>query len=127
MSIRLRTGHRVFVYQEYVDMRSGFNKLSMFVREKMQRNLLEGDLYLFFGKSRKRLKAICYDGTGLLLLTKRLERGSFMSITNFETLEITTDELDQIISGGMIRRRHFGESALTLSRGNENILLHAPS
>lgn len=73
MSFRLRSGHRVYVFTEYVDLRAGFNKLSMMVREKMKAKLLDGDLFLFMGKNRKKLKAICFDGTGLLLIAKRLE------------------------------------------------------
>ena len=48
--------------------------LSMLVREKMKHKIAEGGLFLFLGKNRKRLKAICYDGTRLLLLSKRMER-----------------------------------------------------
>jgi transposase len=68
MSIRLKENLRVFVFSEYVDLRAGFDKLSWLVRDKMQADLVNGDLFLFFGHNRKRLKAICYDGTGLLLL-----------------------------------------------------------
>ena len=114
----------MFIFNEYVDMRSGFNRLSMVVREKMKRNLLEGDLFLFLGKNRKRLKALCFDGTGLLLISKRLERGSFMSLSLIEEFEITEDELDQLLSGSLIRRRKFGEAALTLGRENRSLDLH---
>ena len=118
MSLRLRPGHRVFVFSEYVDMRGGFNRLSMLVRERMGKNILDGDLFIFLGKNRRRLKAICFDGTGLLLVSKRLERGSFMRVHDIEHFEITQDELDQLISGSLIRRRIFGAEALTLSHGN---------
>jgi transposase len=113
MSLRFRTGHRVFVYEVAIDMRAGFDRLSMLVREKMARNILEGDLYLFLGKNRRRLKAICFDGTGLVLINKRLEKGNFMSLSDLESAEITSDELDILISGGVIRRRKFGQEVLT--------------
>ena len=121
MSLRFRPGHRVFVYEEAIDMRSGFDRLSMLVREKMARNILEGDLYLFLGKNRKRLKAICFDGTGLVLINKRLEKGSFMSRSDLESAEISSDELDILISGGVIRRRHFGEALLTVINDSRNL------
>lgn len=113
MSLKFRPGHRVFVYEVQIDMRAGFDRLSMLVREKMGRNILDGDLYLFLGKNRKRMKAICFDGTGLVLINKRLEKGSFMSLTDLESVEITSDELDVLFSGGVIRRRKFGQGALT--------------
>lgn len=113
MSLRFRPGHRVFVYEVAIDMRAGFDRLSQIVREKMNRDILEGDLYLFLGKNRKRLKAICFDGTGLVLINKRLEKGQFMSITDFDSAEISSDELDVLISGGVICRRKFGREVLT--------------
>lgn len=113
MSLKLRPGHRVFVYNEAIDMRSGFDRLSMLVRDKMKANLLEGDFFIFLGKNRKRLKAICYDGTGLILIAKRLEQGKFMSVTEIENRELTIDELDWLMKGCVIRRTKFGEEALT--------------
>ena len=108
MSIRLKEGLRVFVYSEYVDLRAGFDKLSMIVREKLNREVVDGDLFLFLGKNRKKLKAICYDGTGLLLIAKRMERGRFMGVEELEVSEITTEELDWLLRGSTIRRPKFG-------------------
>lgn len=113
MSFRLREGHRVFVFSEPIDFRAGFDKLTYFVREKMKRQLVEGDLFLFLGKNRKRLKAICFDGTGLMLVSKRLESGKFMSLSQCEHDELTVDELNVVLAGGIVRRKYFGQSALT--------------
>ncbi|MCB9083605.1 MAG: IS66 family insertion sequence element accessory protein TnpB [Bdellovibrionaceae bacterium] len=121
MSIRLRSGHRVFIYSDYQDLRAGFDSLAMVVREKMKRDLLEGDLFIFIGRNRKRLKALCYDGTGLLLFAKRLERGQFMALDRLEDFEITIEEMDQLLCGGYVRRRRFGEEALTLPRSQVSI------
>ena len=112
MSFQLRAGHRVFVFTEAIDFRAGFDKLSMLVREKMKKELVEGDLFLFLGRNRKRLKAICYDGTGLLLLSKRLERGKFMSVAEFEESELSVEELNYVLSGGVVRKKYFGSKAL---------------
>lgn len=108
MSLKLKPELRVFVYSEYVDLRAGFDKLSMVVREKMSRELADGDLFLFLGNNRKRLKAICYDGTGLLLIAKRMERGRFMRLEDLEEQEITAEELDWLLRGSTIRRAKFG-------------------
>jgi transposase len=115
VSFRLREGHRVFVFAESIDFRAGFDKLSMLVREKMKKELVEGDLFLFLGRNRRRLKAICYDGTGLMLLSKRLERGRFMSVAEFEETELTVEELNYVLQGGIVRRKYFGERALQRS------------
>jgi transposase len=97
MSLPLKENLRVFVLDEYVDLRAGFDKLSQLVREKMNAQLVDGDLFLFLGNNRKRLKALCYDGTGLLLIAKRLERGRFMRLEELEEKEITVDELDWLL------------------------------
>ena len=108
MSLRLKPALRVFVHQEYVDLRAGFDKLSMVVREKMGANIVDGDFFVFLGKHRKKLKALCYDGTGLLLIAKRMERGRFMALEDLESVEITIDELDWLLRGSTIRRAAFG-------------------
>jgi transposase len=108
MSLRLKPELRIFVFSEYVDLRAGFDKLSWIVREKMKAELVDGDLFLFLGNNRKRLKAICYDGTGLLLIAKRMERGRFMNLEELEQSEITTEELDWLLRGSTIRRAKFG-------------------
>jgi len=115
LSFRLRDGHRVFVFREQIDFRAGFDKLSMIVRTKMMMELVEGDLFLFLGKNRKRLKSLCYDGTGLILISKRLERGRFMSVAEFEETELTVEELNYVISGGVVRKKYFGEKAFRVA------------
>jgi transposase len=113
MSLKFRTNHRVFIFRSYVDMRAGFDRLSMIIREEMKAKIVDGDLFLFFGKTRKKLKGLCYDGTGLLLIAKRLEHGKFMKLEDLEWDQITVDELDWLLRGSVIRRTKFGEEALT--------------
>ena len=113
MSLQLKAGHRVYVYSEYIDMRGGFEKLSMLIREKMGTDVISVDLFLFLGKNKRRVKGLCFDGTGLLLIAKRLERGSFMRLHEFDGLEITVDELDSFLRGSVIVRKKFGQEVLT--------------
>lgn len=116
MAIRFKNELKVFVYQEHVDLRAGFNKLSHIVREKIGAKIVDGDLYLFLGKNRKRLKAICYDGTGLVLITKRMEQGKFMRLDDLEQSQITVEELDWLMRGSTIRRAKFGSIPLTTNK-----------
>jgi transposase len=114
-------GLRIFVYQEAIDMRSGFDRLLHFVRDRMKNNINQGHLYLFLGKNRKRAKAIFFDGTGLVLIAKRIEQGRFMARAELgDITEITNLELKQIFNGGLIvrprvERSFFTESAKTTS------------
>ena len=108
MSLKLKPGLRVFVYDEYIDLRAGFDKLSMLVREKMGARLVDGDLFVFLGRKRSRCKALCYDGTGVILINKRMERGKLMRLEDLEEHEITAEELDSFLRGGVVRRAKFG-------------------
>ena len=64
----------------------------------------QGHVYLFFGKNRKRIKAIFYDGTGLVLISKRIEKGSFMSLPDLlGRSEVSLAELKMIFHGSIIR------------------------
>ena len=69
----------------------------------MNLNLLSGALFLFVAKNRKACKAIFFDGNGLLLIHKKLERGRFMSFDNLsQVTQINSNEFNLILNGGMI-------------------------
>lgn len=62
---------RVFVYREPVDMRKCYDTLAALVEGPMQKSLLSGDVFVFIGRTRKRAKALYFDGTGLCLLSNQ--------------------------------------------------------
>lgn len=70
----------VYAYGRPCDMRKSFDTLSALVTQGMGRDLLGGDVFLFVGRSRKRAKALFFDGTGLCLYAKRLEKGRFAAV-----------------------------------------------
>lgn len=99
-----RKGLRAFVYRESIDMRCGFERLHSLCVHQMQAIMDQGHVYLFFGKNRKRIKAIFYDGTGLVLINKRMEKGNFMSLTDLlGRSEVSLSELKMIFHGSVIR------------------------
>jgi len=94
---------RIFLYHHEIDMRYGFERLSHLVRREFQSNLLEGDVYLFLGKNRKRAKILWFDGTGLMLATKRLEKGKLMNVHELKEREtISARELSYLLSGARL-------------------------
>lgn len=93
---------RVYACAAPVDMRRGFDGLSALVEQQLGGQLLTGDVFLFVGKSRKRAKVLYFDGTGLVLLTKRLYRGRFARPWAEEgaaTVELTASELSLFLEG----------------------------
>jgi|GEM_PF-1068609 len=98
-------GLRIFIYQEAIDMRCGFDRLSFFVREKMASAIDAGHLYLFLGKNRRRIKALYFDGSGLVVVHKRLEKNSFMNVQDLaDAKEISLSELKLIFHGSVLRK-----------------------
>jgi len=58
-------------------MRKGHDTLSALVTEELGREVLGGDMFLFVARNRIRAKILHFDGTGLCLYAKRLEKGRF--------------------------------------------------
>lgn len=71
---------RVFVYAQPCDMRKQHDSLAALVREAMSYDLLSGDYFVFVGRTRTRAKILYFDGTGLCMLWKRLDRGHFAKL-----------------------------------------------
>lgn len=68
---------RFFLRAGPTDLRLGFDGLSAIVQGQLQQDLLSGTVFLFCNRSRTRLKALSWDGSGLWLSAKRLEKGTF--------------------------------------------------
>jgi transposase len=94
-----------FAFGRPVDMRKGFEGLAALVRDELRADVLSGDLYLFTGKNRKRAKVLLWDGTGLCLFAKRLERGCFAALwrdAERTSLRLTLTELQLFLEGSAL-------------------------
>lgn len=68
---------KIYIAMEPCDMRRGHNGLLALVGEKLKEDIRGGALFVFTNKPRRLLKVLYWDGTGLWLLCKRLEKGTF--------------------------------------------------
>jgi len=93
---------RVFAYASPADMRKGFDGLYGLVKEHLKADPLSGDMYLFVSSNRKRAKVLLWDGTGLCLYAKRLEKGRFAQVWGEDTLELTMSELQLFLEGSAL-------------------------
>jgi transposase len=85
-------------------MRKGHNGLASLVTHEMNLDLLSGAIFLFAGRNRRSAKALMWDGTGLLLIHKKLESGRFMSFRNLNEIEeVSETELSLILEGCRIK------------------------
>ena len=104
-------GIKVLVALEACDMRKGFEGLTALVQSVLYEELRSGILFVFGNRRRTRLKILYYDGSGVWLLSKRLEKGTFswpQSVDGKakltlrpEALAMLTDGID--LRGGRMR------------------------
>ena len=70
-------GTRIYVCAQPCDMRLGFNGLATLASNLMNADPYSGALFLFTNRKRNRLKILYFDGQGLWVLARRLEKGTF--------------------------------------------------
>jgi transposase len=95
----------VYAYADPVDMRKGFDGLSALVAEGLHRDPLNGDVYVFVSRDRVRAKVLQWDGTGLCVYAKRLERGRFARLWRDDSdapITLTVSELELFLDGSTI-------------------------
>jgi transposase len=85
---------RVFVCKEPTDMRMSFSGLFQRVKEHMKADPFEGHLYVFLNKTRSTCKALLFDGTGLVVISKKLEQGAFSAVNPFLDGEIVLTQAE---------------------------------
>jgi transposase len=76
--ITVPAGVRVYLALGATDMRKGFDGLSLLAQEMLRADPFSGHLFVFRGKRGDPIKVLYWDGQGLCLFAKRLERGRFV-------------------------------------------------
>jgi transposase len=90
-------------------MRKSFDTLTSIVAQSMEHDVFTGDLYLFVSRDRRRAKVLYFDGTGMCLFAKRLEKGQFSAAwkraKSKRGLAMTLSELALFIEGSAVATR----------------------
>jgi transposase len=96
-------GVEIFVGLEPIDLRWSFDRLAGIVTERVGRDARCGALFVFFGKRRDALKVLFFDGTGMCVFYKRLDRGTFRLPEplgdDATTVAIEAHVLDDLLDG----------------------------
>jgi transposase len=98
---------RYLFYNANTDMRKSFHGLAAIVKYKMQRDVLNGDIYIFISKRRNAIKLLRFETDGFAIFYKRLEKGTFEipSHDHGSTAMVLTDnELIFILKGVALKR-----------------------
>lgn len=105
----------VYVYTGATDMRCGFDRLSTKITEQLNRSVMQGGLYVFLSRCRRKMKVLYWDRDSYALWHKRLEAGEFRVEHRDGYEEITGLDLESL-RGGMdisrIKLRKNAESGL---------------
>jgi transposase len=96
----------VFVATAPVDLRGSFNRLSALARTVLEADPLSGHLFVFTNRARNRLKVLFWDGSGLWVCAKRLEKGRF-SWPESQTgrAQLRGEELSALLAGLEVRAK----------------------
>jgi len=98
---------KVYVCREAVDMRASYDTLFSKARGVLNQDPLSGHLFVFMNTKRTSIKCLYYDGTGLVLLCKRLEASTFSRLNPMYKGEIvlTAAEFALFFEGADFEKR----------------------
>lgn len=98
---------RIFVHALPTDMRKSFDGLCGIVKGDYQKDILDGDYFVFFNRVLDRCKILLWDRDGLILIYRRLEQGCFQRPAydgcNGLAIEVDATTLTLILSGVDLR------------------------
>ena len=98
--IALPVGSRVWLAAGATDLRKGFDGLAGLVQTQLTEDPFSGHLFVFRGRHGDRVKILWWDGDGLCLFAKRLERGRFVwPQARSGTVSLTSAQLSMLLEG----------------------------
>jgi transposase len=100
--LSLPSTSRIFIHALPTDMRKSFDGLCGIVKGDFNKDVLEGDYFVFFNRVLDRCKILLWDRDGLILIYKRLEVGCFQRVAHdgqSVAIEVDATTLTLILSG----------------------------
>jgi transposase len=98
---------KIYVNKSSTDMRESYDGLFNRAKSILHKDPFSGHLFLFINKRRNSCKCLYYDGTGLVIIAKRLEKGLFSKINPFYKREmiLTQAEFSLFFEGADLHKR----------------------
>jgi transposase len=98
--IALPVGTQIWIAAGLTDLRRGFTGLSAIVQVKLEQDPFNGHVFVFRGRRGDLIKVLWWDGDGLCLFAKRLERGRFVwPQAESGTVSLTRAQLSMLLEG----------------------------
>ncbi len=108
--IQISSRTKIFVCNEILDFRNGFNGTAIACRQKIKQNPLEGGLFVFKNRSRTMIRFYLFDGHGEWCITKRVASGRFKWWKEGKIpSEIVAEHLYLLLRGGNPSKVNFPE------------------
>lgn len=106
--ILLPATRRIFAAVEPVDMRRSFDVLLEIARDQLGLDAMRSAVVLFFNRPRTHCKALFHDGTGFVILYKRLDERTFVvpkpTLPSDRSVAIALDELALVLDGRGLKK-----------------------
>lgn len=105
--IALNRRTRIYVCKEPTDMRASYDSLFARTRDVLKKDPRSGHLFVFINRDRTSCKTLYYDGTGFVILSKRLEQGRFSRINPrfSDEVVLTEAEFGLFFEGANLEKR----------------------
>jgi transposase len=103
--LSFETGRRIFIARAATDMRKSFNTLSALVENQLGKDPYAGDVFVFIGRHRNRLKVLVWDASGFWLCARRLESGTFavprplLEAGSKDVIQVSPAEMALVLEG----------------------------
>jgi transposase len=110
---------KIFISKEPADMRASYDSLFNKVKSILEEDPMSGHMFVFINKRRTSCKCLYYDGTGLVIVSKRMEKGLFSKINPYHkgNIKLTQAEFNLFFEGVDLNKR-FIESPLEINRAS---------
>jgi transposase len=108
---------KIYVCKEPTDMRASYDTLFSKAKAVLNQDPFSGHLFLFINRNRTSIKCLYYDGTGFVIIAKRMEKGFFSRINPYYRGEVvmTAAEFALYFEGADLEKR-FIESPVEMKK-----------
>lgn len=99
--LKIRQGVQIYVSTSLIDMRKSIDSLSFLVKQEFNNDPQSGHYFVFFNRSRDKVKIIYWDRNGYVLHYKRMEKHRFVvpNLAGLSQLVITEVQLNGLLAG----------------------------
>ncbi len=127
--IALNRRTKIFVCKDPTDMRASYDSLFAKAKGILGQDPYSGHLFLFINSSRTSCKCLYWDGTGLVIIAKRMDKGTFSRINPMFKGEIvlTEAEFGLFFEGANLEKRFIESPAEIRRSSSRSTVLPAPA